>query len=82
MHSLTKVDLIRPKTAPTAISWRYIPLARGSRFLSGSLRRNASLAILHRASFAAIPSVSEVRLGHANRNVSVSHESHCEIALV
>ena len=45
-------------------------------------RRSASLAILHLKSFAAIPSVSLVRLGHTNRNVFLSHESQREIALV
>ena len=38
-------------------------------------RRSASLAILYRTSFAAIPSVSRVHLGHTNRNVSVSNRS-------
>ena len=41
-------------------------------------RRSASLAILHRKSFAAIPSL----LGHTNRTVKLSHESQREIALV
>ena len=46
-------------------------------------RRSASLAIPHRQSFAAIPSVSLVHLGHTNRSsVSVSHESQRKIALV
>ena len=43
-------------------------------------RRSASLAIPHRKSFAAIPSVS-LLLGHTNRNVKLSHESQREIAL-
>ena len=38
--------------------------------------------ILNLKSFAAIPSVSLVQLGHTNRNVFLSHESQCEIALV
>ena len=50
--------------------------------LSGQFRRNASLAIPHHTSFAATPSVSWVHLGHTNRNVSVSHESQREVALV
>ena len=50
--------------------------------LSGMFRRSASLAIPHRKSFAAIPSVSLVLLGHTNRTVSLSHESQREIALV
>ena len=45
-------------------------------------RRSASLAIPHLKSFAAIPSVSLVQLGHTNRSVFLSHESQCEIALV
>ena len=35
-----------------------------------------------RTRFAAIQSVSGEHLGHTNRNVSVSRESQCEIALV
>ena len=49
---------------------------------SGSFRCSASLAIPHRKSFATIPSVSPAFLGHTHRNVSSSHESQCEIALV
>ena len=45
-------------------------------------RRSASLAIPHLKSFAAIPSVSLVQLGHTNRSVFLSHESQREIALV
>ena len=45
-------------------------------------RRNASLAIPHLKSFAAILSVSLVQLGHTNRSVFLSHESQREIALV
>ena len=45
-------------------------------------RRSASLAIPHLKSFAAIPFVSLVQLGHTNRNVFLSHESQCEIALI
>ena len=41
-----------------------------------------SLAIPHLKSFAAIPSVSLVQLGHTNRNVFLSHESQREIAVV
>ena len=41
--------------------------------LSGMFRRSPSLAIPHRKSFAAIPSVSLALLGHTNRNVLVSH---------
>ena len=37
--------------------------------LSGMFRRSASLAIPHLKSFAAIPSMSLVQLGHTNRNV-------------
>ena len=36
----------------------------------------------HFKSFAAIPSVSLVLLGHTNRSVSLSHEWRCEIALM
>ena len=54
----------------------------GSQELSGMFRRSASLAIPHLKSFAAIPSVSRVHLGHTNRSVSLSHESQREIALV
>ena len=50
--------------------------------LSGMFRRSASLAIPHRKSFAAIPSVSLVLRGHTNRSVKLSHESQREIALV
>ena len=50
--------------------------------LSGMLRHSASLAIPHLKSFAAIPSVSPMQLGHTNRNVFLSHESQREIALV
>ena len=50
--------------------------------LSGMFRRSASLAIPHLKSFAAIPSVSLVQLGHTNRSVFLSHESQREIALV
>ena len=50
--------------------------------LSGTFRRNTSLAILHLKSFAAMPSVSLVQLGHTNRNVFLSHELQREIALV
>ena len=46
------------------------------------VRRSASLAIPHNQSFTAIPSVSLVLFGHTNRNVSLSHESQREIALV
>ena len=42
---------------------------------------SALLVIPHCESFAAILSVSLVLLGHTNGNVSVSHESHGEIAL-
>ena len=52
------------------------------RDLSGMFRRSASLAIPHLKSFAAIPSVSLVQLGHTNRSVFLSHESQREIALV
>ena len=45
-------------------------------------RRSASLAIPHRKSFAAIPSVALVLLGHTNRNISASNEWQREIALV
>ena len=41
---------------------------------SGRFRHSASLAIPHRKSFAAIPSISLVLLGHTNRSVSLSHE--------
>ena len=44
--------------------------------------RSASLALPHLKSFAAIPSVSLVQLGHTNRSVFLSHESQREIALV
>ena len=50
--------------------------------LSGMLRRSVSLAIPHRRSFAMIPRVSLVLLGHTNRSVLLSHESQHEIALV
>ena len=50
-------------------------------FLSGMFRRSASLAIPHLKSFAAIPSVSLILLGHTNRSVSVSHELQGGIAL-
>ena len=53
-----------------------------SQGLSGMFRRSASLAILHRKSFAAIPSVSLALLGHTNRSVKLSHESQRQIALV
>ena len=52
---------------------------RGFTHLSGMFRRSASLAIPHLKSFAAIPSVSLVQLGHTNRNVFLSHESQREI---
>ena len=55
---------------------------RYTRNLSGQFRRNSSLAIPHHTSFAATPSVSWVHLGHTNHNVSVSHESQREVALV
>ena len=50
--------------------------------LSSMFRRSASLAILHRRSFAAILSVSLVLPGHTKRNVSGSHASQREIALI
>ena len=50
--------------------------------LSDMFRRSASLSIPHLKSFAAIPSVSLVLLGHTNRSVFLSHESQREIALV
>ena len=50
--------------------------------LSGMFRRSASLAILHRKSFAAKLSVSLVLLGHTNRSVKLSHELQRQIALV
>ena len=53
-----------------------------SEALSGMFRRSASLALPHLKSFAAIPSVSPVQLGHTNRSVFLSHESQREIALV
>ena len=53
-----------------------------SRDLSGMFRRSASLALPHLKSFAAIPSVSLVQLGHTNRSVFLPHESQREIALV
>ena len=40
--------------------------------LSGMFRRSASLAIPHRKSFAAIPSVFQAYVGHTNRSVSLS----------
>ena len=48
--------------------------------LSGMFRRSASLAILHRKSFAAIPSISVVLLRDTNRNVKLSHDSQREVA--
>ena len=50
--------------------------------LSGMLRRNTSLAIPHRKSFAAIPSLALVLLGHTNRSFKLSHESQRQIPLV
>ena len=51
--------------------------------LSGMFHRSASrLAIPHHKSFAAIPSVPLLLLGHTNRNVSVSHESQRGVALI
>ena len=50
--------------------------------LGGMFRRSASLVIPHHKSFAAIPSVSLVLLGHTNRSVSVSLESQRGIALL
>ena len=47
----------------------------------GMFRGSASLAIPHHKSFAAIPSVSLVLLGHTNRNVKLSHELQRDIAL-
>ena len=47
----------------------------------GSRIKNAS-QLSQELTFTAIPSVSLVHLGHTNRNVSVSHESQREIALV
>ena len=44
-------------------------------------RRSTSLAIPHLKSFATIPSVSLVQLGHTNRSVFLSHESQRESAL-
>ena len=61
---------------------RFSSLADPDSNLSGMFRRSASLAIPHLKSFAAIPSVSLVQLGHTNRNVFLSHESQREIALV
>ena len=52
------------------------------RNLSGMFRRSASLAIPHLKSFAEIPSLSLVQLGHTNRNIFLSHESQREIALI
>ena len=40
---------------------------------AGMFRRSASLAIPHLKSFATIPSVSLVQLGHTNRSVFLSH---------
>ena len=45
----------------------------------GMFGSSASPAIPQRKSFATIPSVSLVLLGHTNRNVSVSHESQREL---
>ena len=45
-------------------------------------RCSASQAIPHLKSFAAIPSVSLVLLGHTNRNVLVSHELQRGITLI
>ena len=45
-------------------------------------RRSVSLAIPHRKSFAAIPSVPLVHLGQTNRSVSASHKSQHEISLI
>ena len=62
-----------------------VPKSLGSSWLSqlsGMFRHSASLAIPHRKSFAAIPSVSLVLLAHTNRNVSWSHESQREIGVV
>ena len=50
--------------------------------LSGRFRRSASLALPHRRSFASIPSVSLVHLGHTNRNFLLPRGSLREIALV
>ena len=49
--------------------------------LSGMFRRSSALAIRHRKSFAAIPSISLVLLGHTTRKVKLSHESQRELAL-
>ena len=69
----TLTDLIEPEIATPRV-WK--PR------LSGMFRRSVSLAIPHLKSFAAMPSVSLVQLGHTNRNVFLSHESQSEIALV
>ena len=50
--------------------------------LSGMFRRSALLAIPHRKSLVAIPSVSVVLLEHTSRNVLVSHEFQHEISLL
>ena len=50
--------------------------------LRGKFRRSALLAIPHRKSSVAIPSVSLVLLGHTYRTFSLLHESQREVALV
>ena len=62
--------------------WRFAVIPFLIPKLSGMFRRSASLAILHLKSFAAIPSVSLVQLGHTNRSFFLSHESQREIALI
>ena len=47
--------------------------------LSGRFRCNASLAIPHRKSFVAIPSLSLVLLGHTSRSVKLSHERRAKL---
>ena len=67
------------KHCKTSILGAVIVSERGFH-LGGMFRRSASLAIPHLKSFAVIPSVSLVQL--TNRNVFLSHEPQCEIALI
>ena len=57
-------------TSPTRDHAYPSVVASTSAILCGMFRRSASLGVPHLKSFAAIPSVSLVQLGHTNRSVS------------
>ena len=80
--SFLPVETLEFSERKTPLVYTFFPPILPLWTLSGMFRRSASLAIPHHKSFAAIPSLFLVLLGHTNRSVKWAHESQREIALV